>query len=468
MSTMKITNARIISIAQDGATEPYYECGTIRIENDRIVTIGPDSGDPADTEIDGTGFLVMPGLINGHNHFEQTFMAGIVRMYEGSTSDWIQNFKIPMTLEMEAEDYYLTSMLAATQMIRSGVTCSVNHICQQSADRLVDFGIDESFRAVGESGIRCLVPIGLAGKNEPDAFIVSASRFETLLEQWHAQGNGAFNDRLRVWAGPTGFYSSTEPMWDVARNVAQTTGGGIHTHLATFSRGDVAQAERVEVLGPDFVGAHSVWLDEKDIRTLARHNARIVHNPTYKLGFSLDSAVDSFGDGIAPIGELAHAGCLVGLGQDGCMGDTQDMFKELRMLAYTQHYRHRDRTLFPPTRLLEMATIDNAAVMKWSAEIGSLEPGKKADLIMIDLSDPKFVPLLNLPANLVYQASGSDVDTVIINGEIVMEHRKITKFDEDSILSRAQKAAAKLVERAGLGSLATRAFQPWQAERQLS
>ena len=467
MSSIKITNARIISIAQDGTTAPYYHSGTVRIENDRIVAVGSDSGAPADQEIDGTGYLVMPGLINGHNHFEQTFMAGIVRMYEGTTADWIQNFKIPMTLMMDSEDYYLSSMLAATQMIRSGVTCSVNHICQQSADSLQEFGISESFRAVGESGIRCLAPVGLAGKNEPDEFIVTADRFETLLGRWHQAGNGAFGDRLRVWAGPTGFYSSTDPMWDVARRFADASGGGIHTHLATFARGDVEQAERLRVLGPDFVGAHAVWLDDRDVSRLARWDARVVHNPTYKLGFSLDSEVHAFGDGIAPVGELAHAGCLVGLGQDGCMGDTQDIFKEMRMLAYTQHYRHRDRQLFPPTRLLEMATIDNAKVMKWDKEIGSLEPGKKADLILLDLSDPKFVPLLNVPANIVYQASGSDVDTVIIDGQIVMRHRQITLFDEAAILSRAQSAAASLVDRAGLGSLRTRAFQPWRGDQRL-
>ncbi|TVR05635.1 MAG: hypothetical protein EA403_01920 [Spirochaetaceae bacterium] len=461
MSSIIIKDVAIITVSQGGDTPSFVERGVIRIDGDRITAVGRCKNLNADTVIDGSGMLAMPGLLNGHNHFEQTFMAGVVRLFPGTTADWIQNFKIPMTLRMEAEDYYYSAMLAAVQMIKSGVTCSVNHICQQSADRLLRFGINEAFRAVGESGIRCLAPIGLAGKNEPDEFIVSAARFEELLEAWHEQGDGSFNGRLRVWAGPTGFYSSTEPMWEVAKRFAAKHNGGIHTHLATFERGDVDQAEAVGVLGERFVGAHSVWLDAHDVRRLGESQSCIVHNPTYKLGYSVDSDVTGFGDGIAPIADLCAGGCMVGLGQDGCMGDTQDMFKEMRMLAYTQHYRYRDKEIFPPSKLIEMATIDSARTMRWSDEIGSLEPGKKADLILLDVRDPKFTPWLNIPANIVYQANAENVDTVIIDGEIVMRQRKITRFDERVVLEGAQRAATSLLERSGLGHLATAGFIPW-------
>lgn len=465
MSTIIVTNVMIVTAAGNSEVAPYYERGYIRIEDDRLVEVS--AGNPADNHavtdvvIDGQGKLAMPGLVNGHNHFEQTFMSGIVRLFSGSTAEWIRDFKIPMTLNMEADDYYYSAMLAATQMIRSGVTCSVNHVCQQSARRLRDFGIDQVFRAVGDAGIRCLTPIGLAGKNEPDEFIVEAAEYDGLLREWHAQGNGAFSDRLRVWAGPTGFYSSTPSMWTVARRFVEDVGGGIHTHLATFERGDVDQAQEVGVLDDNFVGAHCVWLDAQDVARLSAAGAAIVHNPTYKLGFSIDSDVHGFGDGIAPVTDLHRDGCTIGLGQDGCMGDTQDMFKEMRMLAYTQHYRYRDKDLFPPTKLLEMATIDCARTMKWDGDIGSLEPGKKADLILVDLSDPKFVPLLNVPANLVYQANAENVDTVIINGEIVMRDREILSFDENDVLQNSQRVAKDLVKRSGLHALITRGFVPW-------
>lgn len=465
MSTITITNVMIFTATSNPEISPYYENGYIRIEDDRLVAIGAGAGtenmSSEDIVIDGQGKLAMPGLLNGHNHFEQTFMSGIVRLFPGSTAEWIQDFKIPMTLNMEPEDYYYSTMLAATQMIRSGVTCSVNHICQQSARRLRDFGIEQIFGAVGDAGIRSLTPIGLAGKNEPDEFIVEAAEYDELLRRWHAQGNGAFSDRLRVWAGPTGFYSSTPAMWAVAKRFVKEMGGGIHTHLATFARGDIDRAEDAGVLDENFVGAHCVWLDKQDVARLSAAGASIVHNPTYKIGYSVDSAVEAFGDGVAPIADLFDSGCTVGLGQDGCMGDTQDMFKEMRMLAYTQHYRYRDKNLFPPTKLLEMITIDCARTMQWDRDIGSLEPGKKADLILVDLSDPKFVPLLNVPANLVYQANAENVDTVIINGEIVMRDRKILAFDESDVLQGAQRAASALVKRSGLDGLVTKGFQPW-------
>lgn len=463
MPSITIKDVTIITVSRSETTESFYQRGNIRIDDDRITAIGPDVDPSADVVIDGRGKLAMPGLLNGHNHFEQAFMTGIVRLFPGTTSDWIQNFKIPMTLRMEAEDYYYSAMLASLQLIKSGVTCSVNHICQQSADRLRRFGVAEGFRAVGDSGIRCLAPIGLAGKNEPDEFIVSANEFDDLLRTWHAEGNGRFNDRLRVWPGPTGFYSSTGPMWDIARRFASDHGCGMHTHLATFERGDVHQAEEVGVLGPNFVGAHSVWLDKRDVECLTRNRVGIVHNPTYKLGYSVDSVVEGFGDGIAPITELFNGGCTVGLGQDGCMGDTQDMFKEMRMLAFTQHYRYRDKRLFPPTKLIEMATIDCARTMMWDDQIGSLEPGKKADLILVDITDPKFVPLLNIPSNIVYQANAENVDTVIIDGEIVMMNRRITRFDETAIMREAQRAAHALIDRSGLGHLATSGFMPWSS-----
>ena len=123
------------------------------------------------------------------------------------------------------------------------------------------------------------------------------------------------------------------------------------------------------------------------------------------------------------------------------------------MLAYTQHYRYRNKQLFPPSRLIEMATIDCARTMRWDDEIGSLEPGKKADLILLDIRDPKFTPWLNIPANIAYQANAENVNTVIIDGDIVMQGRSLTRIDETALLQGAQRAASSLIERSGLGYL---------------
>lgn len=465
MAQLLIENVRIMTMAQNEDVPHYIDDGAILVDDDRITAVDGVASIRAnpDRVIDGGGQLALPGLLNGHNHFEQSFMKGIVRVFEGTTAEWIQRFKIPFTREMTREDYYLSSLLTCIDLIRSGVTCSVNHICQQDPSRLKKFGIVEAMRAIDESGIRCVVPIGLAGKNEPNRYIVSgefyASFLDGVMERWHRSADG----RIRVWPGPTGFYSATGPMWDVAKSRADERGVGIHTHLATFERGDIKRAIANDVLGPNFVAAHCVWLSENDVAELADHNVKVVHNPTYKLGYSVDSEVRKFGDGIAPVTELADNGCTVGLGQDGCMGDTQDMFKELRTLAFTQHYRYRDKSLFPPTKLLEMVTIDCAETMLWADEIGSIEPGKRADIVLVDLSESKFTPVQNLAANVVYQANAENVTTTIVNGDIVMENRTMTTVDEESILERAQRAAIELFDRAGLGDFREKGMRPWES-----
>lgn len=469
MATTLIKNVMLLTVSRDELVHKFYPSGEIRIRDDIIEEIGVNVSRDADRVLDGRGKLAMPGLVNGHNHFEQSFMTATVRLYPGSTLQWIQNFKIPMTTLMERDDYYLSAMLMCLHMIRSGVTSSINHICQQSVDKLISYGVDETIRAISESGVRSVVPIGLAAKNEPECCIVDAETYEELLQSWYLRSNNAADGRVRIWPGPTGFMTATPEMWEVARRFSSEHSCGIHTHLAGFpsdavQKSEIEQALEVGVLGPNFTGAHCVWLDAADIRNMAEHDAKVVHSPTYKLSYSLDAEAERFGDGIAPIAELEQAGCIVGLGQDGCMGDTQDMFKEMRTLAFTQHYRYRDKTLFPPSKLIEMATIDCAKTMMWDDEIGSLEPGKKADLILVDLDDPKFVPRINLLANIAYQAGPENVDTVIINGDVVMEGRRILTFDEIAIAREAQNAASALINRAGLGDLKDRSFDPWISE----
>lgn len=461
MTTTLIENVTLLTMSRNPSIDKFYPQAAILIRDDHIEDIGTVVPRKADRSIDGRGMLAMPGLINGHNHFEQSFMNAIVRLFPGSTEEWIRDFKIPITAAMEENDYYLSAMLTCLHLIKSGVTTSINHICQQSVDKLVRFGVDETISAISESGVRSVVPIGFADKNEPEEFLVDAQTYDELLKGWHGKWDNAAGGRVRIWPGPTGFFADSAAMWEVAKRFAREKSCGIHTHFASFPGDDVSEALRSDVLGPDFTGAHCVWLDAAAIMEMGSRDVKVVHNPTYKLSYSLDGEVSGFGDGIAPVAELAGAGCVIGLGQDGCMGDTQDMFKEMRALAFTQHYRGRDKRLFPPSRLLEMATIDCAKTMMWHDEIGSLEPGKKADIVLVDLGEEKFVPRLNLLANLVYQASAENVDTVIINGEMVMRERVVLTVDAKVVVAEAQEAASSIIDRAGLAELKKMSLDPW-------
>ncbi|WP_299263413.1 amidohydrolase family protein [Halorientalis sp.] len=467
---MIINNASIITASQSTSVDKYIQNGSIVIEGDKIESVQKDNRATVDDHevIDADGMAAIPGLINGHNHFEQSFMQSAVRLYDGDTAEWIQEFKIPLTEEMTRDDYYLSNKLACLNLIQSGVTCSVNHICQQDPEKLESFGIDQSVRAATEAGVRVVMPIGLAGKNEPAHYIVDNDRYEELLETTYQKWHGSANGKIRIWAGPTGFYSATEEMWKTASEFATEATTGLHTHIATFETGDIEKAKQEGVLDENFVGAHCVWVDEQDIADIAESECKIVHNPVYKLGYTVDSDVHAFGDGIAPIFDLCKSGCTVGLGQDGCMGNTQDLFKEMRMLALTQHHKYERKDIFPPAKLLEMATIENARAVSWENDIGSIEPGKKADIALVNLDKPKFASNANLPASIVYQASAADVSTVIADGTVLMRDRQVQTIDEEETLAEARDAIPELFHRAGLEEYLQRGVEPWDASLILS
>ncbi len=446
--SLLIENAEILTM--EPGMKPFKGC--LLIEDNKIKKISKNINKKyysIDKIIDAEGKLVMPGLINGHNHFEQSFILGTTRLFPGGTSSWIKEFKIPITKAMDRDDYYYSNILTAIQLIKNGVTTSMNSICQQSPDKIMEYGIKEAARAVEESGIRSILAIGPADKFEPEEFLVDSSRASDIIETSIQEWNHEANDRIRVWAGPAGIFSATEELWRVIKDIVDKYNVGIHTHIASFEKGEILKARKYGFLGPNLTGAHCVWLSPEEIKIMAESGMKVVHNPVYKLSYSIDSEVKKFGDGIAPILELVENNVTVGLGQDGGMGDTQDLFKEMRCLAFTQEYRAQDKTIFPPNKLLKMVTIENAKTMLWEEEIGSLKEGKKADLIIINNSNTNFYPKTHLLSNLVYQGGGYDVETVIINGKIVMEDRQIKTVNEKDILRKSNIKANNLLKRAG-------------------
>jgi len=465
MNSLLIKNARILTMSTDKKTKKYYPRGKILVEGNEIVKVDDDSEikGHADLELDASGKVVLPGLINGHNHHEQSYMRPITQVNPGSTYQWLHGIKMPITKEMRKEDYYLSNLLTCVELIKGGVTCSLNSFCTQDPAKLETYAVEESIKATRDTGMRSLVPVGVADKFEFEEFLVTPQRGKNIMEGAIKKWNHAFGDRVRIWPGPAGVFSASEELWAIAKDLAAKYNTGIHTHIASAARGEVDEAQRYGLLSERLVGGHCVWLDDRDVKIMADSGMKVVHNPWYKLGYSVDGQVEKFGDGIAPITDMVRQGMTVGLGTDGCMGATQDMFREARVLAYTQHYRYRDKALFPPTKLLEMITLDCAKTMLWNDQLGSIEPGKKADLVLVDLAKIKFVPMQNIPANLVYQASAEDVETVIIDGTIVMKDRNLETVNEKEVIEKAQKSAEELFKRAGLADAALNGFEPWAA-----
>lgn len=445
--------------------KPAIEDGALVVEGGKITDIGESERITkectADIVIDAQGKVVMPGMVNGHDHFEQSFMKGFVRVYPENTPKWVKEFKIPMTREMNREDYYFSSMISCLEMIRSGITAGVNSICQQDMKKLRAFGLAEASRAVAESGVRALMAVSPADRFEPQDYLLSIDEAVDLVKWSISSWNGKADGRQKVWGGVGGVFSSTPKLWHAVKDVSDRYGEGFHTHIASATTGEVEEAYRNGNLGNTVTGAHCVWLTPRDVEIMAKTGVRAVHCPTYKLSYSIDSQVDGFGDGIAPVTRMVEAGVTTGLGTDGCMGDTRDMFREMRNLAFTQHYKMRDKNLFPPAKLLEMATIECAKTLSWESEIGSLELGKSADFVVINRNKPNMVPWTNPLASLVYLAGGSDVETVVVNGKILLEEGTIKTVDEERILSRAQDAATRLIERSGFEDLMKKGYEPW-------
>ncbi len=449
-----------------------FDDGAIVIDENRIAAVGKSKHlvkeYKADRVIDAKNMIVMPGLINGHDHYEQTFFKGWVRLFPGTTSEWIRKFKMPLTKEMTPADYYYSGLLACMEMIKTGTTCGVNSICQQDPKKVHKFGADNAAKAIEKSGVRSVMAVGASdGRFELPQFLVDAKYGVKLVEDIHKKWHGKANGRIRVWAGPAGLFSVSSEMFSELKSLAERYNVGVHTHMASFETGEAEKAYKAGLLGNNVTGAHCVWLTEREIQYMANAGTKAVHNPTYKLSYAVDSKVDKFGDGIAPVADMMKAGVTVGVGTDGCMGDTHDLFKEMRCLAFVQHYKMLDKTLMPPTKLLEMATIDCAKTMLWEKEIGSIEVGKKADIIIVEKNKPSSIPWTNVPASLVYLTSGHDVNTNIINGQIVMENKELKTVDEEENLRKAQKAAEALIERAGFEPLMEKGFKPWCSDYRL-
>lgn len=455
-----IKNAFIVTM---DSQRRVFENGEIYIKDGKIIALGETVDCTNNTEvIDAKGKTVLPGLINGHNHFEQSFMKGVTRFYGGGTSDWIRNFKIRIMQHMTREDYYLSHLLTAMELIKNGITSSVNHVCQQDPAKLKEYGLEAIVQAVEDSGIRCVMAVGASDKFETESFLLRPAEASKFIEDAIKKWNGSFNNRLKVWAGPAGVWSVSENLWNEIKSIVDEYDTGIHFHLASFQTGEVIEANRYGFLGPNVTGAHCVWLSDMEMEIMRDTGMKVVHNPVYKLSYAVDSEVSSFGDGIAPVMELLDRDVTVALGQDGCMGDVQDLFKEMRCLAYTQQYRQLKKKIFPPSKLLEMVTVDGAEALCLGQEVGSLEVGKKADLIIIDdVNNPNYYPRTNRLASLVYQGSGADVQTVIIDGKLIMSDRKIIAFDEGNILEKAEKAASGLIDRAGFSELKQFSCSPW-------
>jgi 5-methylthioadenosine/S-adenosylhomocysteine deaminase len=470
MTAKLLMNGYVVTIDAERRVFPH---GYVRVEGERIAAIGPmdELDEPsAEETIDLRGMLVIPGLINMHNHHWASLFK--------NTGDglllepWLDQVTIPLMMQLTNETLRVAAYLGAVEMLRTGTTCSLNHI--------VNVNDEESFRAicepVPEVGIRQFVTKEVRDTPDPPfSHAYPAYRHvrpldeelhlaERCVDAWNGHA-GLLHAGLVVETGANWMLhnATSDAAIHGALDLAKRRGLKITNHcgagtpwlsIKEFQQltggGDVDYLARLGALADNWVFIHSIWLSPRELDHVARCDASCVTNPVSN-AYSCD--------GIAPVRGMLEAGVNVGLGSDGAyVNCSLDMVEQMKFACLIQNVTHYDPTFLTAERALEMATINGARALGLDHEIGSLEVGKRADIAIFDL-DRAHSTVANRPVSaLVFSAHGTDVDTVLVNGEVVLRHGELRFEHEQEILSDARRLARETIERAGI---AHRVDTPW-------
>ncbi|VBB07907.1 metal-dependent hydrolase [Lucifera butyrica] len=404
--------------------------GDIGIDNDVIVAAGTlDSNWQPDRIIDGTNKLAVPGFINTHTHAAMT----LFRSYADDMQlmDWLQNKIWPAEAKLEQDDIYWGTLLAIAEMIKTGTTTFAD----------MYFSMQEIARAVEESGIRAVLARGMAGvtPNAEQALLES----ETFFKEYHNSCDG----RITVMLAPHAPYTCPPPYLKKVVQLAEKLGAEIHTHLSEtagevedclkeYGASPIALMEEVGLLAHGVLAAHCVHVSLQDIEIMRERNVRVAHNP----GSNLKLA-----SGIAPVPQMLAAGICVGLGTDGAASNNNlDMLEETRLAALVHKANTGDPLAVPAAFALQMATANGAFALGLGDRTGKLDTGCKADITIFDIQAPHWYPRHDRLSLLTYAASAGDVHTVIVNGRILMENRRLTTLDEERIYAECQARGMRL------------------------
>ncbi|WP_206880321.1 5'-deoxyadenosine deaminase [Alicyclobacillus mali (ex Roth et al. 2021)] len=419
--------------------------GDLLIDGSRIAAVG-DVGHPGDVDrvISAKGLVAMPGFVQTHVHLCQTLFRGMADDLE--LLDWLRTRIWPLEAAHDEESVYDSAMLGIGELIRSGTTTIV--------DMETVHHTEAAFHAIRETGIRAVsgkvmmddgegVPPGLQETTE-----ASLEESVRLLEAWH----GRDESRIRYAFCPRFVLSCTEPLLTAVRDLSLKYQVDVHTHaaenrdeiaLVEASRGmrNVAYLDHLGLANERLILAHCVWLDEHERQILARRGVRVAHCP----GSNCKLA-----SGIADVPALLSSGCQTGLGADGApCNNNLDMFHEMRYAAMLQKVT-RGALALSARDVLRMATVGGAHVAGLASEIGSLEPGKLADIILLDLRDFHTYPSVGVDpvSRVVYSATRDNVVMSIIHGRIVMEGGVVLTLDRGDVLKRADRSAKRVMRRA--------------------
>lgn len=446
MARLLLHNAGIVTM---DAERHQYMNGAILIEDDLIKQIG-NSDEMLEAlaaeldlqRIDMRDRWILPGLINTHVHLSQQLGRGLGDDVDLLT--WLHQRTWPYESSMTEEDSYVSSLLCGIEQIRSGVTC----FAEPGGQHVNGMG-----RAVTELGIRGMLARSTMDMGEGLPAVWQENTDETLniqianYEKWH----GKANNRIQVWFGLRTIFNNSDELIVRTKDLADQYGVGVHMHVAEIkeevefakaTRGatTVAHLEKLGVLDKNFLAVHTVWLTDDEIQMFADHDVKVSHNPAAAMRVL----------GFAKVPEMMDAGVCVTIGTDGAPSNNRmTLVDEMWLTSLIHKGRMLDPTVMPAENILAMVTCDGARALLQD-NIGSLEVGKKADLVVVNPNTSTMLPMHDPIANMVTSMRTENIESVMVDGRWLMREQEILCVNEEEILAEAKKLAADIRERAGI------------------
>jgi 5-methylthioadenosine/S-adenosylhomocysteine deaminase len=428
-----VTNGTVLTMDAAGRV---LAPGAVAIDGRDIVAVDtPDEIQrrfAAAETIDATGQVVLPGLINTHTHAPMVLYRGLAD--DLALMEWLQKYIFPAEAKTVSPEFVRTgTRLAALEMIQSGTTTYAD----------MYYFEEEIARATREAGLRGVLGETIIQFPSPDAKTPSESiaRASSFIREW------AGDDLIVPAIAPHAMYTLDTATLKAVRAVADREHAPVIIHLAEtrdevntcrqkYKTTPVQYLEGIGFWGPRTIAAHGVHLTAADIRILARRRVGVSHNPESNMKLA---------SGTAPVIQLQAARVAVGLGTDGAASNNDlDMFEAMRQAAFLHKLTSGDPRALPAPAVLRMATIEGAKVLGMEQEIGSLEPGKRADLIVVSMAAARQTPVYDPMSHLVYVTRGDDVRTTIVNGRVLMRDRRVLTLDEPAVLAEARAWAHKV------------------------
>jgi len=408
--------------------------GIVGINGESISFIGKDNGDTIDAKkvINAQHGIILPGLINGHTHAAMTLFRGLAD--DLPLMEWLNNYIFPAEGRIDSDFVFTGTLLACAEMILSGTTTFCDMYLFE----------EDAACACKEAGMRSLMGEVLYDFNSPNYGAIENGLIysESLIEKWRD------DPLISIAVEPHSLFTCSPNLLLAANELSLKHGVPLIIHLAEtedetkhvqkiYGERPVQHLNSLGILGPNLIACHCVHINTEEIKILNEKGVKIIHNPESNMKLA---------SGIAPVHKMISSGITVGIGTDGCASNNDlDLFSEMDTAAKLHKIREMDTTVMDARTVLKMATIDGAKALGIEKITGSIEIGKKADIIVVDINKPHLTPMYNPYSHLVYSARGSDVIHSIINGRLVMSERELLTTDVRKVMEKADAISKKIL-----------------------